>query len=1046
MSNSRKSRSTLTDTALGEWMSRHEEAIFEQWLTELSEDGEQGKTAYRDVVDERAQGIDLLRVLIGYLGEAGRDAAEHRARIRAKVRESRYSILDLMCETTCLRRAVEHTLDSGTDLTPKRRQAARRRINRWLDGTLRSIVSDTSAVYEHMVETGTIAFCQLDADAQISFANHRANELLGTEDAPGRPLAEFLDEAGRRFLEGALRSEATEICDVTIHGADGMQRVVSLELGPLMIDTRRVGTYVTLSDISRLTRQTEDLFNRSPLGLLRIDRDQRFTYANPAFRELLGVDDLRGRHVSELIRDPEDLATVEKHLKRRIEGVSSTYPIVISSPEDEHKKIPVSVTGIPIFDAVGAHAGSFAVVRDRTVPMLVNRIQTLLNKFHDLSPEDICTIDRSGPSSCKEILASIAAEIEAVVPFELFVLTRYSRDGTHACPIFQYGPRVQSFQKRWFTLSDNLRRWVSEPEVVVVGDFKHFIETEGAYLSEEPSVRSFIEQGLLSFVKIPVFGEGLAATLSVWRRGRDAFSEKDRSVLEQLPSHPIVHSVLAYEDRDLSEFRYRLVTDLINCKGIEALSQRLVDGISEWFERDNVNHNVTLFQIEKQTNSMLLRAQHKRAKSDSELVLRSYRQPLDAGIMGRVYREKRREGENVGDTRLDPDYVVASGVTPYLSELCFPVYWRNEIRWILNIEDSDENAFSDEQREDIRRILDEVERVLDRMVMRYQLDATLESTSDAVIYTDEKRMVLNMNPAAQRLLGWSPNSETPLSFDHFLAGDFSATWIFDRSGLSSEEIGLRNLKGEAINALVSVSRLPAEIPGYVLTAKDLSELKRLERLEALSEVFNEIALQTQTPLSLVFSWLRRLRDQPGRSEIAAELAEKCLNQLHKVQATIDRLALFENKDDLVDASLPLDLDLRSELERTLDQFPESTRKAVDVDCPDAVPRVHADAFQLSFVLETLLSYLTRFSTDSEHVKVKVRSDDASVELEMSGVVPNLRGERNPDPFAVQTHAEIALGESAIRRIMQNHRGDFEISGTDAHRDFRIVLPLKGAER
>ena len=99
--------------------------------------------------------------------------------------------------------------------------------------------------------------------------------------------------------------------------------------------------------------------------------------------------------------------------------------------------------------------------------------------------------------------------------------------------------------------------------------------------------------------------------------------------------------------------------------------------------------------------------------------------------------------------------------------------------------------------------------------------------------------------------------------------------------------------GAEVSLLLSGTSLPKEIGLKVYVCSDLSTRKRVETMEILRYMYNEIASQIKTPLSLAFTWLAKLQNIQSQAE-GADILAKTVKQLHKVDLSYDRLLFYEH--------------------------------------------------------------------------------------------------------------------------------------------------------
>ncbi len=107
-------------------------------------------------------------------------------------------------------------------------------------------------------------------------------------------------------------------------------------------------------------------------------------------------------------------------------------------------------------------------------------------------------------------------------------------------------------------------------------------------------------------------------------------------------------------------------------------------------------------------------------EDDQLRVHTSYRWRIDADfaiplrtVTGRAYTTA--EAQYVPDARLDPDYMVAPGASPTLSELALPIVTSNEVRAVLNLEHDQQDAFGADVQESLDAFVRMVEEVLHRL-------------------------------------------------------------------------------------------------------------------------------------------------------------------------------------------------------------------------------------------------------------------------------------------------------------------------------------------
>jgi PAS domain S-box-containing protein len=100
-------------------------------------------------------------------------------------------------------------------------------------------------------------------------------------------------------------------------------------------------------------------------GVSYVDRDERFTFMNPAGEAIFGVarDGLIGRSLAELL-EPSQFSIIQDQAAQRMAGQDSSYELAIRRPDGSVRSL--MVTGKPHLDAQGRLQGTLGIFRDIT--------------------------------------------------------------------------------------------------------------------------------------------------------------------------------------------------------------------------------------------------------------------------------------------------------------------------------------------------------------------------------------------------------------------------------------------------------------------------------------------------------------------------------------------------------------------------------------------------------------------------------------------------------------------------------------------------------
>jgi len=241
---------------------------------------------------------------------------------------------------------------------------------------------------QHIVETSPIGIVTLDADGQFTFANERAEEILGRSkerinelsydseesdfvDADGEPLPPE-ETTFRRVLESG---ESVFNVEFGIRQPDGERVWVSASGSPLTDDAGEpdeeiTGAVLSIEDITdrkvleadlRAERNlNQRIVETSPVGILIADHDGEFTFANEHAERILGLDpgsmDDIAASVSSLEAvgpDGDDLPIEEMPFARVIETGEPVYEVEIGLERPDGERVWVLLNAAPMVDDDG---------------------------------------------------------------------------------------------------------------------------------------------------------------------------------------------------------------------------------------------------------------------------------------------------------------------------------------------------------------------------------------------------------------------------------------------------------------------------------------------------------------------------------------------------------------------------------------------------------------------------------------------------------------------------------------------------------------------
>jgi PAS domain S-box-containing protein len=954
-------------------------------------------------------GAELLDALNRLLNPAATVTPNDVGFLIDRVHGSDYSTLDLISHLTDFKRVFSQSLRSHPDLAAPDQQSAESKVHSLLNQMQNVALQQTAGIYECIVETQWLPVCQIDCNGKIEYANGAMCKLLAVDPLIGTQMEDHFvmddkDSVSNAITEG-IRGDALSKRELRLRRADGQQYRVAINVQPLNSGDCRLGAYVSLFDIEEVIAHQEKFLDRLLLPAIKLNLNRIITYANPAIYRLLGSDrELRGLSIFKIFPRTKAMSS---RLTSREEGKADVYETQIVRPKDG-KRIPVSVVGTPIVDEDDRCIGTLGLIRSLERDKAAEAIHRLMNTTQDE----------------KSLLEGMAKQIGHAVAFDSFRVSQFSLDSNHISLWFAYTPGgTIEMHRRWWPLSQARKQELEQ--TVIRTDYADYIRANWPDADTDPSLRQLLSEGYKTALRVPIWREGrVAATVTLLSKTQQAYSPEDLEELKALPLEQAVQLAIFYRSRREAEFRFNLFKDLVNCSHTRDVVELLVSRLATTYKW----HHASVFDVCETEGVFRLAAEC--SGQGLNLPLANKReQKITAGILATVYETQKRinvpdvlEGEWAGQcVRTWPEV---------RSELCLPLIWDGKVHSLLNIEDERINAFSTDEELAISIIVDQSQMVLGRIWRQDVLQSAYESSSDTIFITDMRGNVLSANPTAAKLLGFDEPKDMLVPLETFFKDHLVFRRIFELTGTSSTEAELRCRDGLYVPVLISGSQLEESLARKIFIAKDLRLLKRIQKLEGLRNLFEEVAVQTHTPLAMVQTWLLRFREKAADAA-DSEWASRLLAQLKKAEISYHRLALSVDADRVTGLSNKLSLDMSTELNSCLSEFPTQEAARVKISVPDGLPYVKADPAHVSFIFSTILSYLLRDGGE-QTIEVNASCTTSAVKIRFAGLEPGLSTSSESNRWLAQARLDLALGEPAIRAFAVNNGATYAREADETH--------------
>jgi two-component system nitrogen regulation sensor histidine kinase NtrY len=345
---------------------------------------------------------------------------------------------------------------------------------------------------------------------------------------------------------------------------------------------------------------------------------------------------------------------------------------------------------------------------------------------------------------------------------------------------------------------------------------------------------------------------------------------------------------------------------------------------------------------------------------------------------------------------------------------------------------------------------------------RRYTETLLRNVSAGVVGLDREGRVTAMNPCAERLLGIRVTDLLGLRYtecfppmlvheldDLFSAGprppEVRSSLKLEGSGAESELMMTASPLGDETGDL-----------GTVLFFEDVSQIAKVERMEAWREVARRIAHEIKNPLTPIQLSAERLRRQLGPlADGDARLLDECthtiIGEVEDLKRLVNEFASFARMPQLN----PLPGDLNALTEETVSNF-RGANPAVDfgLSLAPQMPSIAIDRDALKRALVNLLDNAVAaalsFNKDGERPRIDVTTvvDPRSgvVTLEVCdngpGIDPRNRS-RIFEPYFSTKKGGTGLGLAIVASIVTDHHGFVRVHSNRPHGSrFVVEFPVK----
>jgi two-component system phosphate regulon sensor histidine kinase PhoR len=354
-------------------------------------------------------------------------------------------------------------------------------------------------------------------------------------------------------------------------------------------------------------------------------------------------------------------------------------------------------------------------------------------------------------------------------------------------------------------------------------------------------------------------------------------------------------------------------------------------------------------------------------------------------------------------------------------------------------------------------LIDDRRATIDALVLeRDRLANVFLDMADGVIITDPQSKVLQINPAATRMLATTANDAIGRSFAEVVRHhQLIELWQkCARTHLEQADSVVLSSSGTFLQAIVTAP-VEAEINGYLVILQDLTQVRHLQTMR--QDFVSNLSHELRTPLASLRAVVETLQggaldDPPAAQRFLERAAIEIDTLTQMVQELLELSRIESGKVPLRLSAVPATSIIEPSVERLAPQA-ERANIAIKVTVADDLPLALADATRVERVMTNLLHNALKFSPEDGRVSIDVtydeRKDVLLFRVQDNGVgiadndIPRIF-ERFYKTDRARTHVGTGLGLAIAKHIIQAHGGSIWVkSKVGKGSTFYFTLPTAG---
>jgi two-component system, OmpR family, phosphate regulon sensor histidine kinase PhoR len=326
----------------------------------------------------------------------------------------------------------------------------------------------------------------------------------------------------------------------------------------------------------------------------------------------------------------------------------------------------------------------------------------------------------------------------------------------------------------------------------------------------------------------------------------------------------------------------------------------------------------------------------------------------------------------------------------------------------------------------------------------------IQNTPGAVVTADKPGRILEFNPAAERMTGFSrveALGQPAGAILHFQEGEeqFPLSRVWRGEHEVTQELVLKSRSDQEVPVMISSFALKDDhgVPqGGAVIIRDLTLVKRLETERR--HLVNMFAHDLKTPVVGTAGLIRRLLQ--GK---LGPLTPPQMNYLHTVDRELDRLETlitqfleFARLDLRIMTPQPQPFEVRQECQEVLtllQPLAEAKGITLTTDLAPELPTLKADPYLFRRVLENLLGNAIKYSPEGSRVWLRAQVENPAIRFAVKDQGPGIPAIDLKHLFESFYRGQevgdipgFGLGLATVKRIIDAHGGRIWVDTAPGH--------------